>query len=449
MPEYDVVVIGAGFAGLAAARDLQKAGKRVLLVEARDRIGGRTWTAEDDSGLKLEMGGAWVHWIQPHVFAELQRYGLDEFDTTVPHQRDGRVFIKRHRGEPGHFQDNSVQDPSAEKGAPFEAYLDIDGQGGKSVVAFPFDTVASIKNNPLFLEADRMSITERAAQLAEYTDEERHNLNEQVSSFFGTPGHDTSFLNVLHTFSLINFNDSLLEDATMKYKIATGTTSLALAILNEFKGDRLLSSPVKAIHQAHDHCAVLLSTGKEVKAKTVVSTIPYNVATTIEYSPPLSGLKQQAFTTGCIPARIDKILATTSRNLEDGLEINCEGGDLPYITGFADGPHHKDRSLITLLSNPDADIDTCGENLNLIEDLHPDGLELKTAFAHLWSKDPFARGVMPVRRPGFVCNYFEELRKPHGRVFFCGSDFADGWRGFISGAFEDSYRVTREILDSF
>lgn len=238
------------------------------------------------------------NWIQPHVFAELQRYGLDEFDTTVPHQRDGRTFIKQHRGEPGHFQDNPTQDPSAERGALFEAYLDIDGQGGKGVFAFPFNTVASIKANPLFLAADQMSITKRADQLAEYTDEERHNINEQVSSFFGTPGRDTSFLNVLHTFSLINFNDSLLEDATMKYKIATGTTSLALAILEEFKGDRILSSPVKAIHQANDHCVVLLSTGKEVKAKTVVSTIPYNAAMTIEYSPPLSALKQQAFMTG-------------------------------------------------------------------------------------------------------------------------------------------------------
>ena len=234
----------------------------------------------------------------------------------------------------------------------------------------------------------------------------------------------------------------------MKYKIADGTTSLALAILNDFQGDRLLSSPVKAIHQAHDHCNVLLSTGKEIKTSTVFSTVPFNVAMTIEYSPPLSDLKQEAFSTGFIPASIDKILATTSRNLEDGLEINCEGSSLPYITGFADGPHRKDQSLITLLSRPDANLDTCDENLGLIENLHPDGLGLKSAYAHLWSKDPFARGVMPVRRPGFVCNYFEELRKPHERVFFCGSDFADGWRGFISGAFEDSYRVTRERLNS-
>lgn len=58
---YDVIVIGAGFAGLVAARDLAAKGLRVLIIEARDRIGGRTWTARA-FGEEFEMGGTWVHW---------------------------------------------------------------------------------------------------------------------------------------------------------------------------------------------------------------------------------------------------------------------------------------------------------------------------------------------------------------------------------------------------
>lgn len=58
---YDVVVIGAGYAGLIAARDLSLAGANVLLLEARDRIGGRTWTASA-FGEHLEVGGTWIHW---------------------------------------------------------------------------------------------------------------------------------------------------------------------------------------------------------------------------------------------------------------------------------------------------------------------------------------------------------------------------------------------------
>src|SRR5215467_6311903 len=72
---YDVVVIGGGFAGVAAARELRHRGRRVLILEARDRLGGRTWVSEF-SGLPVEMGGTWVHWMQPYVWAEIGRYGL-------------------------------------------------------------------------------------------------------------------------------------------------------------------------------------------------------------------------------------------------------------------------------------------------------------------------------------------------------------------------------------
>ena len=73
-PEYDVVVIGAGFAGLIAARELGHAGHSVLVLEARDRVGGRVWT-EHRLGHDLELGGTWVHWVQPHTWAEMTRYG--------------------------------------------------------------------------------------------------------------------------------------------------------------------------------------------------------------------------------------------------------------------------------------------------------------------------------------------------------------------------------------
>ena len=76
----DVVVIGGGFAGITAARDLQKRGYQVLVLEARDRLGGRTWS-EDRNGFHVELGGTWVHWTQPFVWAEKERYGLEVQET--------------------------------------------------------------------------------------------------------------------------------------------------------------------------------------------------------------------------------------------------------------------------------------------------------------------------------------------------------------------------------
>ena len=72
---HDVIVVGGGFAGVTAARECALRGRDVLLLEARDRLGGRTWS-KPWAGTRIEYGGAWVHWHQPHTFSELTRAGL-------------------------------------------------------------------------------------------------------------------------------------------------------------------------------------------------------------------------------------------------------------------------------------------------------------------------------------------------------------------------------------
>ncbi|WP_347038801.1 FAD-dependent oxidoreductase [Glutamicibacter halophytocola] len=74
--DTDVIVIGAGLAGATAARELGARGVDSIVLEARDRLGGRLYT-EKRFGKYLELGGNWMHWTQPHVWAEITRYGLE------------------------------------------------------------------------------------------------------------------------------------------------------------------------------------------------------------------------------------------------------------------------------------------------------------------------------------------------------------------------------------
>src|SRR3954468_7093637 len=71
----DVGVVGGGFAGVTAARESARDGRSTLVLEARDRLGGRTWTAPWH-GHDVEYGGGWVHWHQPFTFSEITRAGL-------------------------------------------------------------------------------------------------------------------------------------------------------------------------------------------------------------------------------------------------------------------------------------------------------------------------------------------------------------------------------------
>ena len=81
--EYDVIVIGTGFAGVTAAREVSRAGLTTLVLEARNRVGGRTFTSKF-AGDQIELGGTWVHWSQPHVWAEITRYGFGLKESPAP-----------------------------------------------------------------------------------------------------------------------------------------------------------------------------------------------------------------------------------------------------------------------------------------------------------------------------------------------------------------------------
>src|SRR5699024_8739552 len=83
MSQKKVVIIGAGFAGLVAARELQTAGIDYEILEAKDRIGGRAWT-EERMGRPLELGATWVHWFQAHIWTEIMRYGQRTEITASP-----------------------------------------------------------------------------------------------------------------------------------------------------------------------------------------------------------------------------------------------------------------------------------------------------------------------------------------------------------------------------
>ncbi|RSL92663.1 hypothetical protein CDV31_015070 [Fusarium ambrosium] len=263
--EYDIIVIGAGYAGLAAARDLAFAGRKVLLVEARDRVGGRVFSAETDDGDILEIGGGWVHWLQPHVFSELTRYSLDDFVETKSMPEGCEVFSKPSRQTPATAQSPTEAEKFfGEMEVLMNEFYNVDGRGVAQFYPFP-------STPPTLWHLIRK--------------EQRHALMEHATSFFGIPPDRVAFTEVLRTIALCNFSSSMIEEATMKWKIAKGTTALALAILKDFKGDRIFSSPVRSISQGEGThpVTVTLESGKQIRSRFAISTIPWNILPSIQF----------------------------------------------------------------------------------------------------------------------------------------------------------------------
>lgn len=106
--EYDVIVVGAGVAGLHAGCLLAEAGQRVAIIEARRRIGGRIWTQTvslDHSQLRIpvELGAEFVHGLAPEIWALIRQAGLGTFenDGTTYRFDAGRLMMASEHEQPG------------------------------------------------------------------------------------------------------------------------------------------------------------------------------------------------------------------------------------------------------------------------------------------------------------------------------------------------------------
>ena len=162
---YDVIVVGGGFAGVTAARECAQRGRRTLLLEARDRLGGRTWSSRWHD-MPIEYGGAWVHWHQPHTFSELTRAGL-----TVSVSDDaGRAFW--YVG--GERRAGTIEQRDAIARRGWDRFVD----GVHEALPQPHAPLAAL---PELIRFDRLSVAERIAEL-ELDDEERDVLIAEAES---------------------------------------------------------------------------------------------------------------------------------------------------------------------------------------------------------------------------------------------------------------------------
>lgn len=428
MQSVDVVVIGAGFAGLTAARELGHAGFEVLTLEARDRVGGRTWT-EKRLGHELELGANWIHWVQPHVWAEMTRYG--------------REMIRSPRADEAYWRG---ADGSARQGT-LDEFMALIDEGQQLLIddvreAMPRGsepTVGTIQ------ELDSLSIQDRFDELG--LDPEARAANESVwVGHVNAPLNQVGLSSALRWVAATGGHWQLMHEASSTYRVVDGMRAFTDEIAKDVPGEIRLGTTVVSVAQEDGGVIVTTADGEQIRARRVVSTLPVNAIAGIEFTPALppvwdrqsaetvasQGTKVWMRATGHVP----RFFAYGTQHdalsvLKAEFYLSDEQGDYTLLVGF--GPEHA-------RVDPD---DLAG--LQAAVDAVRPGLEITEATAHDWMTDPLAQNTWMTHRPGQLTRDLAELQEPAGAVHFATTDNANLWGGFIDGAIESGLREARRV----
>ena len=423
----DVLIVGGGFAGVTAARELSMRGRSAVLLEARDRLGGRTHTVAHE-GHELELGGTWIHPSQPNVWAEITRYGLELEEVPPPGASNavmsaGRV-VELDRGHMKKLLEALARfcKPAAIAFAsPFAETTgtDTDRYAERSVR----EVLGSLQVEP----------------------EIRDTLDAILSTCASAPLDQMAASEVLRTYALSGYSPIQMLAALSGTKITSGTRSLIDAIASQATlAEVRLSSPVSRIAQTDDGVRVDLQSGEELRARTALITVPLNVLASVAFEPQLSAAKRAAAKEGHAGAGLKCYVRVAG----DVGNVNVFAPETEPINLVSTYEHGPNGSLLILFGNdPERPpLDDVAAMQSALRRLLPD-VRVESVFGWSWTNDPYALGTWCVFRPGQPGRLLRELRQSEGRVFFASADSAIGWRGCIDGAIESGYRAAREIDD--
>ncbi|MBX9974738.1 NAD(P)/FAD-dependent oxidoreductase [Cytobacillus firmus] len=421
---YDVIIIGAGFSGLTAARELKMLGKKVLVLEARDRLGGRTWV-DHRLGSDLEMGGTYVHWHQPHVWSEITRYGLE--------LASGPKAEKVYWITGG----KTYSSPAAEFKVRLRATVERVMRESNKHMPFPFEPL----HNDSFHDMDDVS-GEQFLKDINLTAEEYDVLHGWIASDYCGDPAEGAVTQIFRWWAFSQGNWDTHSAMISSFRIKHGTRKLIESIAADSGAEIKLSAIVGRIEHEDGAAKVFTAEGECYASKAVIVTVPLTTLNNIEFEPALSEAKRESSKEGQTSKGV-KVWAKVKGELEP-FDALAPGS---YLLNSVHLDRHADGNSILVGFGPSA----AKLNPNDREAVEtalkywiPD-IQVLESTGHDWVNDEFSKETWPMLKPKQLTAYHEEWNTPEGCVFLAGTTYANGWAGFIDGAIENGITVSRKV----
>jgi monoamine oxidase len=446
MADVDYCVVGAGFAGLTAALRLKQAGRSVALMEARDRVGGRTFTEVRDDGLWIDRGGAWIGPGQDAIYALMKEFGVPSYKQYV--DGDAMMFVdgKKYRYK-GTIPLSMSPFAVANIGAVF---LELTHMCKSIPLEAPWEAPKAQKWDQLSWAAwlNKNTLSKPAHEL----------LESAISGVYTSAASELSLLFVLYQMASAGGPSFVLgvKDAAEDARPVGGMGAIHRPMVAELGDSVHLSQPVRSIFQDADG-VVVRSDDMVVRARRAIVAVPIAIASQIIYEPMLSvdrtflhqrmplgavfkialvydepfwradGLSGQSFAPGS-PANLT-------------IDSCTDTGRPGVLTVITEGPEARRIGQLTEPERRKAVLDAVAERFG-DKALSPvDYLEQN------WTVERYSGGGMIAHSPpGVLTEFGPALREPCGRLHWAGTESSAVMYGFIDGAVRSGERAAAEVM---
>jgi monoamine oxidase len=444
MTPVDVVIVGAGVAGLTAARHLHRQGASFVILEARDRVGGRTLSQRVGKDV-LDLGGQWIGPTQDRLAALARELGV-------------RTFPQYHQGKKifswgGKIRQFSGEVPWLSTLAMIELLLMRSKLGALAKTIrpeAPWESPGAMELDGLTLESWKLRhLRTRGARVF---------LDIVTRAVLTSEPRDVSFLYFLSYLRWGQGLDRLISipNGAQQDRFVGGAQQISERMAAEF-GERVrLDTPVLAIEQGTDGVVIRTPAGP-VEGRRVIVAIPPVLAGRIQYSPTLPAARDQ-LTSRMPMGSVIKYVAVYDRPFwreagfsgeaftDTGIATttfdDCShDGSQPALVTFSDGDVARQWSQRTPEERKQAVL------AEFVRFFGPAAAKPTEFVEKNWLEEPWSRGCyVGLMGPGTMTAWGAALREPCGLIHWAGTETATKWMGYIDGAIESGERVAHEVL---
>lgn len=442
-----VVVVGAGLAGLAAARRLSQGDVDVRVVEARDRVGGRVLNHTFDDGTVVEVGGQWVGPTQDHVLRLIADLGLELFDTydTGEYMVSLGGRVKRFKGDTFGLPPHVLVEVGV-------AQKRLESMAAKVPLDAPWKAPNAAKWDGQTLETwlKRNLRFERS----------RDFWRAITAAIFSAEATEMSLLHFLFYCHSGGMLDRLMGTANgaQEKRIVGGSQRIAQVMAEQLGDSVMLNEPVRSIDQTSPRTVVTTAT-QTLEADAVIIAIPQHLIASIEFQPPLPPRRRQLVQNVPMGAVI-KIVARYDRafwrdhdlsgfgvSLDHPVSITFDNsppdGSCGMLVGFFEGAHARKASELSSEERRKVFVDT------LVDLFGREAAEPTDVVEQNWTAEPWSGGCYGGHLcPGIWTQLGDELRKPHGRILWAGTETAPEWNGYMDGAIASGIAAAEQLLEA-